>query len=82
MMMIRHYVVIFLLGADIRARNLKDHDVVFMAVLYGHSSKGRDPIDDFDGYGDNDDDERNHDDDGYDNDGDGNGNSYDVLNML
>jgi ankyrin repeat protein len=27
-------------GADLTARNLKDHDVVFMAVLYGHASKG------------------------------------------
>eukprot|EP01032_Pedospumella_encystans_P013468 gene13468-15505_t len=27
-------------GADITTRNLKDHDVVFMAVLYGHASKG------------------------------------------
>jgi ankyrin repeat protein len=27
-------------GADLSARNLKDHDAVFMAVLYGHASKG------------------------------------------
>ena len=27
-------------GADINTRNLKDHDVVFMAVLYGYASKG------------------------------------------
>lgn len=27
-------------GADLYARNMKDHDIIFMAVLYGHSSKG------------------------------------------
>ncbi len=27
-------------GADIYARNQKDHDAVFMAVVYGHASKG------------------------------------------
>ena len=36
----------YCVGADIRARNLKDHDVVFMAVLYGHSSKGTVQFDD------------------------------------
>jgi hypothetical protein len=27
-------------GADVKNRNVKGHDAVFMAVLYGHSSKG------------------------------------------
>ena len=28
-------------GASIHARNLKQHDAVFMSVVYGHVSKGR-----------------------------------------
>ena len=30
-------------GARISARNRKEHDAVFMSVVYGHSSKGNLP---------------------------------------